>query len=168
MRYTFQKLTQVHAIEIADTWKYGGEYGFYDMTEDPEDYSEFTSELLRAENDYFEALEDGELVGFFCLFPAGRDVEIGLGMHPDLCGMGRGKDFLLQILEFVEECYSFESCVMSVAEFNRRAIKVYQACGFEVCGVSRRETNGGVYTFLTMKKKREISEKTIDKSMSLW
>lgn len=126
------------------------------MTADIEDYEKFVREDLRRGSDYFEALEKEQLAGFFCVIPVGRDVELGLGLRPDLCGKGWGRAFLGQILRFLEENYTFESCILSVAAFNQRAIKVYRACGFEDCGVTMRNTNGGEYAFLTMKKKGKI------------
>ena len=65
MLFCFQKLSQKNALIIADNWKYDGEYAFYDMTADPEDYEEFVDEKLRNENDHFEAIMEGDLVGFF-------------------------------------------------------------------------------------------------------
>lgn len=158
MDYTFQELTQEHAMEIADQWKYDGIYSFYDMTADMEDYEEFTNEELRKETDHFEALLDGKLAGFFCVVPIGNDIEIGLGLRPDMCGKGTGRGFLEQILTYVYDKYSFENCILSVAEFNQRAIKVYRSCGFEDGEITLRNTNGGQYAFLTLKKKREKCE----------
>lgn len=48
-----QKLSQFHAEEIANEWKYEGIYKFYDATEDEEDYQELISQELRDEQ-YFE------------------------------------------------------------------------------------------------------------------
>lgn len=145
-------------MEIADQWKYPGEYAFYDMTADEEDYKEFTDENLRNENDHFAVWQGDELVGFFCVIPEDADLEIGLGLRPDLCGKGAGRFFLEAILGFVEANYTYQNCVLSVAAFNQRAIKVYQRCGFTVCSTEIRRTNGGEYVFIVMKKKREKSE----------
>lgn len=165
--FAFRELTQHHAMEIADKWKYDAEYAFYDMTADPEDYEEFTSEMLRDRNDYYEAALNGKLAGYFCVFRSGSDLEIGLGLRPDLCGQGRGRQFLNQILAFTAEKYEFENWILSVAAFNQRAIKVYRACGFEEYDRSIRSTNGGKYEFLTFKKNVKKSEKTVDKLKNL-
>lgn len=155
MEFTFRKLTQEHAMEIADHWKYPGEYAFYDMTADLEDYEEFTNETLRNENDHYEVFLGSELVGFFCIVPEGENIEVGLGMRPDLCGKGRGRAFLAQILAFVDLNYRYEYCILWVAAFNQRAIKVYHSCGFTDCETELRQTNGGEYNFLKLKKKRK-------------
>lgn len=41
MELVFRPLTQIHALEIANEWKYDDIYSFYDMTADAEDYKEF-------------------------------------------------------------------------------------------------------------------------------
>lgn len=42
--FHFKKLQQKHALMIANEWKYEGEYAFYDMTADQQDYEEFIDE----------------------------------------------------------------------------------------------------------------------------
>ena len=41
MELVFRPLTQIHALEIANEWKYDDIYSFYDMTADAENYKEF-------------------------------------------------------------------------------------------------------------------------------
>ena len=152
MLFCFQKLSQKNALIIADNWKYDGEYAFYDMTADPEDYEEFVDEKLRNENDHFEAIMEGDLVGFFCVVRDNSEMEIGLGLRPDLCGKGIGKDFVHQIVKYIETHYTYTKLIMKVASFNQRAIKVYRQCGFKVCGNTEQHSNGGIYSFTVMEK----------------
>ena len=153
MELVFRPLTQIHALEIANEWKYDGIYTFYDMTADAEDYEEFIDEHLRNQNDHYEALENHTLFGFFCVIQENASIEIGLGMRPDVCGKGKGKQFVKQILDFLGHNYKFDTLVMHVASFNQRAIKVYRSCGFKDSGITKRRSNGGVYEFLTLVKK---------------
>ena len=67
MELVFKPLTQIHALEIANEWKYDNIYSFYDMTADVEDYEEFIDEDLRNQNDHYEVLENNKLFGFFCV-----------------------------------------------------------------------------------------------------
>ena len=152
MEFAFRPLSQVHALEIANDWKYDGIYSFYDMTADEEDYAEFVDENLRNKNDYFEALEHDELIGFFCVIQEGNSIEIGLGLRPDICGKGKGKEFVRQITDYIENNYKFDKLVMNVAAFNQRAIKVYRSCGFKEQETISRSSNGGIYEFLSMVK----------------
>ena len=48
-RMTIAPMRQPEAIEIADRWKYPGEYAFYDMTADPEDYEEIVAPEKRGD-----------------------------------------------------------------------------------------------------------------------
>ena len=150
---TIKKMEQSEALEIADRWKYDGEYAFYDMTADPEDYEEIVTPEKRG-NRYFSVFDGDELTGFFCVEQEGADVEIGLGLRPDLTGRGRGKVFLEEILRFVWENYSFEKIKLDVASFNQRAVKVYERAGFVKTGTAKVSTNGGIYDFTTMELKR--------------
>lgn len=153
MKAVFRPLTQAHALEIANEWKYDSIYSFYDMTADPEDYEGFVNADLRSKNDHYEVLENENLSGFFCVIREGTSIEIGLGMRPDLCGKGKGRQFLEQILAFIERNYEFDKLIVNVASFNQRAIKVYHSCGFLDSELIKRSSNGGIYEFLTLIKK---------------
>lgn len=155
MNIEFRKLSQEHALMIANQWHYDNEYSFYDMSADPEDYEEFINEHQRNKNDYYEAIVHEQCIGFFCIIPEGNELEIGLGLRPDICGKGKGKTFLNQIIAFIQQNYFFENLIMNVAVFNQRAIKVYRACGFRDGNISLRETNGGTYEFMNMKRSRQ-------------
>jgi len=42
--------------------------------------------------------------------------------------------------------------MLAVADFNKRAIKLYEKLGFETSETYLQETNGGQYSFVKMKK----------------
>ena len=167
MKFKIEKLTQENALWIADEWKYEGEYAFYDMTADLEDYEEFIDETKRESNDYFEVTNeiDNKCIGFFCLFKDDDSIEIGLGLRPDYCGKGYGKDFLNLILEYIENHYEYNECTVCVAKFNQRAKKLYENCGFIVEKEYLQKTNGGEYDFYLMRKQRK-SKSELDKMLS--
>lgn len=152
MTFAIDRLRQKNALIIADCWKYEEPYSFYDMTSDEEDYNELVNEELRNQSEYFEVTADDELVGFFCLSVTMDEIEIGLGLKPEYCGKGIGRSFLKCILGYIDEHYTYNVLVMSVASFNKRAIRVYEACGFAQHGTFMQETNGGRYEFVKMLK----------------
>lgn len=134
-----QPLNHAEALEIC-SWRYDGEYSFYDITDSPGVLEALT------DGSYYsvKTVDDGELIGFFCLGPhaqvpggqiaglyGGEDViDVGIGMRPDLIGQGRGAAFLAAVIEFTVETFQPRRLRLSVATFNRRAIALYTKAGF--------------------------------------
>ena len=149
-------LSQKNARIIADEWHYDGQYSFYDMKNDQEDYDEIISPKMR-KNNYFQVLDnDDNLVAFFCLDQNDQreeQVEIGLGLAPKLTGHGLGSEFITVIENFVKNNYDYKVIVLSVADFNLRAIKVYQRAGYVKRNTEMVHSNGGSYKFDIMSKK---------------
>lgn len=155
--FHFKKLQQKHALMIANEWKYEGEYAFYDMTADQQDYEEFIDEKKRNQHGYYEAYLNHVLVGFFCIIEQDNEIEIGLGLAPNYCGKGIGKIFLNSILTFIDQHYPKQHTLcLLVATFNQRAIKVYESCGFVKESYFNQRTNGSVYPFVKMTKNRKL------------
>ncbi|WLR59437.1 GNAT family N-acetyltransferase [Guptibacillus hwajinpoensis] len=130
-------MTLEKAREI-QTWTYDEPYSLYSFTGDQE-------ELLELMNgSYFYVIDDKRnLIGYFCYgesgqVPAGHQVDayeenfidIGLGLHPNQTGKGTGLAFLKVGLAYAIEKYGFSDLRLTVASFNRRAIKVYERAGF--------------------------------------
>lgn len=144
-----QKLSQKNAEEIANEWKYEEKYSFYNMTEDPEDYEEIISPVLRKSN-YFQVVENNELFGFFVLEQSADIVDMGLGMKPELTGNGLGSQFISLIIIYVKQHYSVSTIRLNVAKFNIRAQKCYEKSGFIKTREYQQPTNGALYPFVEM------------------
>ncbi len=149
--YKIEKMTQNIAVHIADDWKYPDEYSFYDMTADPEDYAEIISEDLRGDR-YYSVFENDRLIGYFFFYEEDVFVEIGLGLRPDLTGQGKGIEFFNLITEFIVNRTNNKILRLSVAKFNKRAIKVYKKAGFYEVTNKKVNTNGGIYDFVIMER----------------
>ncbi|TGB02670.1 GNAT family N-acetyltransferase [Halobacillus salinus] len=145
-----QPITQEEAEMIAQ-WSYPEPYSFYDITADAEDYEEFISEEDRNPHTYSVYQED-ELIGFFTFTPTGEGIDVGLGMHPEWTGKGRGREFIERGLQFAEKEYAPSMFTLSVAQFNERAIKVYEKVGFVYVEEFMQPTNGSIFPFIRMKK----------------
>ena len=130
---------------------------------DPEDYEEIVTPEKRGGR-YFSVFAGDELIGFFCVEREGGDLELGLGLRPDLTGQGRGEGFLREILRFVGDNDSFARIRISVASFNKRAIKVYERAGFVKTGTAQVPANGGVYDFTLMEWKQKDEDKASDRA----
>lgn len=152
MNHHFTVLTQRQAETIAYTWHYEGDYAFYNLEADEDDLAEFIDAEQRGQS-VFAVTSDGELVGFVSVMrPDAETVDIGLGMKPSLTGNGSGRAFVTSILDFVKATYAPQRITLSVAAFNVRAIRVYEACGFEQTGSFQQPTNGSTFTFIQMER----------------
>ena len=157
MGFTLRPMSEEDVRAIVE-WRYPGPYAFYDWTSDPDERAEFLHTWRHA---YYAVLDDGgELAGFFTFgadaqVPGGayddRDaVDVGLGLRPDLTGQGLGLEFVLAGLTFARSTLSPARFRLTVATFNRRAIRVYERAGFRPAGTFVRHTNGAEDEFLQM------------------
>lgn len=147
--FTFIETTQAEALIIANEWHYAKPYDFYDIQSDEEDYEEFTHSDTR-KNTYSVFDDTHDLIGYIT-FNVSDSIEIGLGMKPNLTGIGLGESFLNSTLLFIHSLYpSINKFTLKVATFNERAIKVYKRCGFKEKQKIMMDTNGSIYEFLEM------------------
>ena len=145
----FREMNDEEAREIAG-WRYDPPYNFYDAPSDADDLEELLDPERRA-GSYFSAFDDrGVLVGFFQFEAEGENVDVGLGLRPDLTGGGLGLGFLLAGLRVRAAALSSGAFGLSVATFNERAIRVYERAGFRRERSTAHHTNGGEYLFLAM------------------
>jgi RimJ/RimL family protein N-acetyltransferase len=106
-------------------WRYPPPYDFYDDDGIPPK----NPELFYGAYD-----EDGALVGFYFFASRGEDVFYGLGLRPDLTGRGLGLEFVRAGIAFATERFRPKRVILDVAEFNERAIRVYEQAGFRRTG----------------------------------
>jgi len=103
------------------TWRYPRPYDFYnDDGMPPKNPERFFS----------VSTEDGAVAGFFYFEERDDSVFYGLGLRPDLTGRGLGTSFVNVGLEFARSRFGRRRMVLDVAEFNERAIRVYERAGF--------------------------------------
>jgi ribosomal-protein-alanine N-acetyltransferase len=132
LRFSFRPLGLRDAL-AASRWRYPGEYAMYNL----DLASLLVATLLRGVfgalagvSYYAVATDDDPLVGVFSLTHRGDDVEIGVGLRPDLNGRGLGLPYLLDGLALARKRYHPHTFSLHVATFNRRAIAVYERAGF--------------------------------------
>jgi ribosomal-protein-alanine N-acetyltransferase len=149
MQFRFRPMDEIHARAIAN-WHYDDIYAFYDMDQDIEDLEELLDPRSWRGKYCAVVNERDELVGFFCIEIEDAAVVLGFGLRPDCTGKGLGQAFVEAGLEYAKQEFDPATFRLSVATFNRRAIRVYERLGFKSDGVFMNETNGGQYEFLRM------------------
>ena len=135
MEFTFRPLNWP-GIESIKTWHYDAPYTQYDGERFASSLRMFLRRrwlLTRLGYGYY-AVDNalGDLIGFFTFNKLSRNiVNIGLGLRPELTGQGYGLAFVQAGIEFGKGCYAPASFQLTVAPFNKRAIKVYTRAGFK-------------------------------------
>jgi ribosomal-protein-alanine N-acetyltransferase len=146
--WSFALMTQAEAEEVA-SWRYPGEYAFYDADFFGDDLAELLDPDRRGD-EYWSATGDGTLEGFVQLKPAAGGVaEIGLGLRPDLTGRGLGGAFVAAVVALAR-AEGAGRIVLAVAAFNLRAIRVYERAGFAETGRHVRHLAGRDWEFVDM------------------
>lgn len=134
---TIKPITKAQVLQIG-YWRYEAPYDLYDMG--PFDVEDLTY-FLDLEN-AFHALTDmaGEMLAFCSFGPDGQvpggdysaeALDIGMGVRPDLTGQGHGLWFARTVHDFAD--WTFEPLMfrVTIAEFNERAMRIWQKVGFE-------------------------------------
>ena len=100
------------------------------------------SRLRRSSKPLAPTLESKGTVNFRVAHERGDAIFYGLGLRPDLIGRGLGEDFVCAGLEFARGRFGTKRFVLHVAEFNERAIRVYERAGFRKTGTKTRSFEG--------------------------
>ena len=153
MKYRFVPMKAEYA-KACDQWRYDPPYDFYDLNADEEDRKEFLDPGNWGIEQYVVLDMEEELVGFFSFKLEGDAMYIGLGMRPDLTGQGRGNTFVQEGILFGAKLLDLPSpnVVLEVADFNKRAISVYEKLGFTTTKRFTQNTNDGKYSSLRMER----------------
>ena len=155
MNLSFRSMDETSARETI-TWRYEPPYDFYNP--DPDKAEETVQWFLDPNNAYYAITDDaGKLVGYCCFgidarVPGGDynadSLDIGLGMRPDLTGQGRGTDFFAAIMDFARRTFEPQALRITVAAFNRRAMRVYEKTGFRREQTFQRSGDGMEFLIL--------------------
>lgn len=153
-RFRFRPLRLRDALAVRG-WRYPGEYAMYDLTLAPLLIAALLRWPLRALTGvsyYAVASGDDRLVGVFSLTRRGGDIEIGVGLRPDVTGRGLGLPFVRAGLELAHRRYHPRTFSLYVATFNRRAIIIYERAGFLPGPIQQTTFQGKRYDEMRMSR----------------
>ena len=155
MLLTFQLMDEASARATLE-WRYDTPYDLYNIA--PDDAEKEMQLLLDPQNAYYTITDEhGHLVAYCCFGldgqVAGGDysaaaLDIGLGVRPDLTGQGRGLTYVNAVLDFARRTFPPTAFRVTVAEFNKRALRVWEKAGFRPVQTFQRETDGRPFVVL--------------------
>jgi len=105
--------------EVVESWDYPAPYQIYNLT-----HNDFDSEY-----EFYSVYDEQQLVGMLKIYYNEGTCVLGLGLRPDLTGKGLGQLFVEAAVQFIK-AQKNQSIQLSVISSNKRAIKVYERCGF--------------------------------------
>lgn len=135
-------------------WCYDGVYAVYNCPSweivEREQWGMADPEIRTKE--FYSVLRDAQLVGFFRWRLLEQRVWIGLGLRPDCCGRGIGKE-LMRLIE-KEVCNRFPGIPrrLKVRAFHERAIRCYERAGFSIIEAGGGEAPIGTDRFVIMER----------------
>lgn len=144
-------------VEVMRVWRYPAPYEMYDLETDPDDIALMLADIASKERWF--AVSDGgddgddDVAGFVEFVMVDGEVELGLGLRPDLTGIGLGVQLVEATLAFARTHWSPITFVLDVFPWNERAIKTYERAGFVQGDVyTRHFENGAERRFLRMSR----------------
>ncbi len=133
----FQPITDPN-IRVFLKWRYAPPYDVYNLApENVEAEIAYFLDPAHACHGIFD--ETGTFIGL-CTF--GKDgqvpggdysapaLDIGLAIHPDQTGQGRGSAYVQAVLHFARQTFDPPALRVTIAAFNQRALYVWEKAGF--------------------------------------
>lgn len=121
--------------EIVSDWKYDGAYEIYNMPsyEEQKEKGNSFGNPERSKN-FYSYYDEDVLIGFTNILEKEKEVFVGIGVAPDLCGRGYGQQILECVTEISQKSYPDKPLYLEVRTWNRRAIRCYEKAGFQIDG----------------------------------
>ncbi|WP_305024159.1 GNAT family N-acetyltransferase [Paenibacillus lacisoli] len=158
--YDLVPMTRSYA-EAIGTWIYPPPYSMYTIGSGAEELAEMLT------GDYRAALDrSGELIGYICTGSAARVpggysrglyhddwLDLGLGLRPDLTGMGWGTGYVEEAVVYAMSGGPRKGLQLAVAAFNERAIQTYERSGFRYVEEFMSRGPAGDIPFVHMRRR---------------
>ncbi len=155
MAFTFRPMDEASARAIS-SWRYDAPYDVYNP--DSDSVEEMVQAFLDPEYAYYAMTDErGDLVGYCCFGPDGRvpggeyeadAIDVGMGMRPDLTGQERGLTYVSTVLDFGRRTFAPTAFRVTVAEFNKRAMRMCKRARFRPVQRFRREQDNRAFVVM--------------------
>jgi ribosomal-protein-alanine N-acetyltransferase len=155
MPFNIRPMDEASARAIA-SWRYDAPYDFYNLN--PGKIEKNVAYFIDPQNAFYRIMDGhGELVGYCSFGPDGQvpggdysqaALDIGMGIRPDLTGLGNGARYGEHVLDFACRTFAPGRLRVTIAAFNQRAQRVWQKLGFHVVRSFSRESDGAPFLVL--------------------
>lgn len=142
--YELKILSEEDARQIC-TWKYDNEYSIYNLS-DWEIVKKNVWDLAikeKREKEYISVIFDNELIAYGRISEKEDIALIGIGIKPELCGKGHGKNIMELLVQESEKRYIKHTIALEVRSFNKRALSCYKKVGIKVKDRYIKKTSNG-------------------------
>ena len=145
--FTFHLIDESNAHTILN-WRYEPPYDLYNYSKEEANQQH----ILHPQNTFYSIVDENSELVAYCSF--GQDgqvtggdyhdqaLDIGMGIRPDLTGRGKGAEYANAVLKFADSLFKPKVFRVTIAAFNKRAIRVWQKLGFEHQQSFERESDG--------------------------
>src|SRR5262245_54371484 len=137
-------------------WRYEPPYDIYNIDASAGEAAVWF--FTAPQNSYYQIRDErGALVAFCCFgleaqVPGGdyssAALDIGMGVRPDLTGKGRGQTFAAAAIDFARATFAPPALRVTVADFNKRARRVWEKAGFQAVQTFASSYDGRAFVIL--------------------
>ena len=157
MKIEYRPAEKKHA-RVFVNWQYKPPYDIYNCP--PEEIGEAVQYNIDPANNVCAMLDQNEELIGYCSYgkdaqvPGGdyseEALDIGLMIKPELTGQGMGSNFASEVIQNGIDKYAPEKLRVTIAAFNKRAMRVWEKNGFQQTQNFIRDGDG--MEFIIMKK----------------
>lgn len=164
--YKLTLLTELLAEEIC-SWKYEGRYSVYNFS----DWDEVVKNKWdlsikeKRELEFVGLTYKNNFIAYGRIFSVDKKIFLGVGIKPEQCGSGHGKNVMSLLIEEAEKRNLLESIYVEVRTFNTRAKKCYESIGFEIVDEYMKKTFKNVDKFYLMRLDKKDRVLKIEKQL---
>jgi ribosomal protein S18 acetylase RimI-like enzyme len=158
MSFILSEFTELHAKDVC-TWKYDNEYAIYNMPSwEDVCLNKWAFSINDKRKQEFHALvdESSNLIAYIRVQDKDIYILIGLGLKPELCSQGLGKQLMDITRTLCSRHYPNKKLCLEVRSFNQRAIRCYKSAGFIQTDTYIKETPLGKTEFIRMEYSTSI------------